>query len=53
MTVHLFRKDLSCIATWALQQSVADNEAMFGEDIHEIVRKNFSVHHSWFSKPST
>ena len=54
MTVHLFGKaDSPCIAAWALQQTAADNEAAFGEEIHEIVMKNFYVDDSLFSKPST
>ena len=54
MTVHLFGKaDSPCIAAWALQQTAADNEAAFGEEIREIVTKNFYVDDSLFSKPST
>ena len=54
MTVHLFAKaDSPCIAAWALQQTAADNEAAFGEEIREIVMKNFYVDDSLFSKPST
>ena len=38
MTVHFFGKaDSPCIAAWALQQTAADNEAAFGEEIREIV----------------
>ena len=34
MTVHLFGKpDSPCITAWALQQTAADNEAAFGEEI--------------------
>ena len=44
MTVHLFGKaDSPCIAAWALQQTAADKEAAFGEEIHKIVKKNFYV----------
>ena len=44
MTVHLFGKaDSPCIAAWALQQTAADKEAAFGEEIHKIVQKNFYV----------
>ena len=40
MTVHLLGKaDLAYIAAWALQRTVADNEAAFGEEIREIVTK--------------
>ena len=54
MTVHLFGKaDSPCIAAWALQQTAADNEAAFGEEIREIVKKNFYVDDGLFSKPST
>ena len=54
MTVHLFEKaDSPCIAAWALQQTAADNETAFGEEIREIVKKNFYVDDSLFSKPST
>ena len=54
MTVHLFGKaDSPCIAAWALQQTAADNEAAFGEEIREIVKKNFYVDDGLFSKQST
>ena len=54
MTVQLFGKaDSPCIAAWALKQTTADNEAAFGEEICEIVGKNFYVDDSFFSKPST
>ena len=54
MTVHLFGKaDSPCIAAWALQQTAADNEAAFGEEIREIVKKNFCVDGGLFSKQST
>ena len=54
MTVHLFGKANSlCIAAWALQQTAADKEAAFGEEIREIVKKNFYVDDGLFSKPST
>ena len=34
MTVHLFGKaDSPCITAWALQQTAADNEAAFAEEI--------------------
>ena len=54
MTVHLFGKaDSPCITAWALQQTAADNEAAFGEEIREIVKKNFYVDGGLFSKQST
>ena len=54
MTVHLFGKaDSPCITAWALQQTAADNEAAFGEEIREIVKKNFCVDGGLFSKQST
>ena len=54
MTVHLFGKAYSpCIAAWALQQTAADKKATFGEEIREIVKKNFYADDGLFSKPST
>ena len=54
MTVHLLGKaDLAYIAAWALQWTVADNEAAFGEEIREIVPKNLYADDGLFSKPST
>ena len=54
MTVLLFGKaDSLCIAAWALQETAADNEAAFEEEICEIVKKNFYVDDGLFSKPST
>ena len=54
MTVHLFGKaDSPCIAAWALHQTAEDNEAAFGEEIREIVSKNFYVNDGLFSKLST
>ena len=54
MTVHLFGKaDSSCIAAWALQQTTADNEAAFGEEIRETVKNNLYVDDGLLSKPST
>ena len=41
MIVHIFGKaDSPCITAWALQQTAPD-EATIGEEIREIVKKNF------------
>ena len=42
MTAHFFGKaDSPCIAAWAVQQTAADNEAAFGEEICENCQEQF------------
>ena len=53
MKVHLFGKaDSPCIAAWTLQRTATDNAADFGNDVCDIVRKNFYVDDCLFSVPT-
>ena len=53
MAVHLFGKADSYIAALAIQQTAEDNEVAFGEETRKIVKNNFYVDDSVFSRPST
>ena len=54
MTVHLFGKAGSpSVAAWALRQTAPNNKAEFGNEVCEIVSKNFYVDDCLFSKPTT
>ncbi|XP_068716398.1 uncharacterized protein [Montipora foliosa] len=53
MKVHLFGKaDSPCIAAWTLQRTATDNATEFGNDVCDIVRKNFYVDDCLFSVPT-
>ncbi|XP_068696914.1 uncharacterized protein [Montipora foliosa] len=53
MKVHLFGKaDSPCIAAWTLQRTATDNVAEFGNDVCDIVQKNFYVDDCLFSIPT-
>ena len=53
MKVHLFGKaDSHCIAAWTLQGIATDNVAEFGNDVWDIVQKNFFVDDCLFSVPN-
>ena len=53
MKFHLFRKaDSPCIAAWTLQRTATDNVAEFGNDVCDIVQKNFYVDDCLFSIPT-